>query len=81
LVPDLREKLKTPPPVRPYSAAIPLVRTLNSSTDSIGGLDSPMWPPIWMTAEVPSSTTSLVNGRPPAIREVQLSPSTLGVRA
>ena len=67
--------------MRPYSAGIPLVWTWNSSTASIGGLDSPMWPPIWMTADVPSSTTSFVKGAPPLMFEVQLLPSTLGVTA
>ena len=70
-----------PPAVRPYSAGTPLVWTVNSSTASMGGLDSPMCPPIWMTAEVPSRMTSLVKGAPPLMLEVQLLPSTLGAMA
>ena len=60
--------------MRPYSAAIPLVWTLNSSTASMGGLDSPTCPPIWITAEVPSSTTSFVKSAPPATCEFQALP-------
>ena len=59
-MPDLMDRLTIPADVLPYSAAKPLVMTLNSEMASMDGLTASFWLPCdamdWLLLSIPSIT-------------------------